>query len=269
MVWFGHHCPADQRSTRRVCQKWGDLFRDQQVAFILAKEICKQWRTERGDSVPIGTLFPKVLNACARFLREKLVLKGDSCACDVLASGNYTQSVIGSLYNALQSGTEEKHGFLPVIPQGSAGLGSTLYVDFHTTKPVRAVTKCHLNLMVADTAKWEQSAGFLLDIHPGVLKWVKNDRLGFAISYRKQNIKHSYVPDFIAELDIGMKVIIEVKGQYNDDADLKAKAAQRWVDAVNRSGEHGLWHYMVVQDPSKLAVELNQLSLDKLQGNAE
>lgn len=248
--------------------EWRDLFRDQQVAFILAKEICKQWRTERGDSVPIGTLFPKVLNACARFLREKLVLKGDSCACDVLASGNYTQSVIGSLYNALQSGTEEKLGFLPVIPQGSAGLGSTLYVDFHTTKPVRAVTKCHLNLMVADTAKWEQSAGFLLDIHPGVVKWVKNDRLGFAISYRKQNIKHSYVPDFIAELDIGMKVIIEVKGQYNDDADLKAKAAQRWVDAVNRSGEHGLWHYMVVQDPSKLGVELNQLSLDKLQGNA-
>jgi type III restriction enzyme len=248
--------------------EWRDLFRDQQVAFILAKEVCKQWRTERGDCVPIGALFPKVLSACARFIREKLVLKGDSCACDVLASGNYTQSVIGSLYSALQSGTEEKHGFLPVIPQGSAGLGSTLYVDFHTTKPVRAVTKCHLNLMVADTAKWEQSAGFLLDIHPGVVKWVKNDRLSFAISYRKQNIKHSYLPDFIAELDIGMKVIIEVKGQYNDDADLKAKAALRWVDAVNRSGEHGVWHYMVVQDPSKLGVELNQLSLEKLQGGA-
>ncbi|MFO2421397.1 hypothetical protein QOU51_28185 [Pseudomonas aeruginosa] len=63
-----------------------------------------------------------------------------------------------------------------------------------------------------------------------------------------------------------MKLIIEVKGQYNDDADLKAKAAQRWVDAVNRGGEFGLWHYLVVQDPTKLGAEIDQLSLEKLQG---
>jgi len=245
--------------------EWRKLFRNQQVAFVLAKDICRQWRSERGDSVLMAQLFPKVVAACLRFLREKLVRKGDSLSCDVLL-GSYNQAAIGSLYNALQSGTEERYGFLPLIPQGGAGTGSTLYVDFHTTKPVRAVTKCHLNLMVADTAKWEQSVGFLLDIHPGVTKWVKNDRLGFTVGYRKQNIKHSYIPDFIAELDIGMKLIIEVKGQYNDDADLKAKAAQRWVDAVNRGGEFGLWHYLVVQDPTKLGAEIDQLSLEKLQG---
>ncbi|WP_329006938.1 DEAD/DEAH box helicase family protein [Pseudomonas aeruginosa] len=245
--------------------EWRKLFRNQQVAFVLAKDICRQWRSERGDSVLMAQLFPKVVAACLRFLREKLVRKGDSLSCDVLL-GSYNQAAIGSLYNALQSGTEERYGFLPLIPQGVAGTGSTLYVDFHTTKPVRAVTKCHLNLMVADTAKWEQSVGFLLDIHPGVTKWVKNDRLGFTVGYRKQNIKHSYIPDFIAELDIGMKLIIEVKGQYNDDADLKAKAAQRWVDAVNRGGEFGLWHYLVVQDPTKLGAEIDQLSLEKLQG---
>lgn len=245
---------------------WRKLFREQQVAFRLAGLVCRQWREERGDCFPMAQLFPKVVAACLRFLREKLVLKGDSELCDVLAGGSYTQAAIGSVDNALRRGTEERHGFLPLIPHGAAGAGSTLYVDFHTTKSVRAVTKCHLNLMVADTQTWEQSAGFLLDIHPGVKKWVKNDRLGFTIGYRKQNIKRNYTPDFIAELDIGMKVIIEVKGQYNDDADLKAKAAQRWVDSVNRAGEYGLWHYIVVQDPSKLGAEINELSLEKLQG---
>ena len=139
-------------------------------------------------------------------------------------------------------------------------MGSTLYVDFHTTKPVRAVTKCHLNLMVADTRKWEQSTGYLLDQHPGVVKWVKNDRLGFHIPYRHNNIPHRYEPDFIVELDTGMRLIIETKGQYGDDADRKAKAAQRWVEAVNFDGRFGLWVYVVVTDPSRLLKELNQLS---------
>jgi type III restriction enzyme len=112
-------------------------------------------------------------------------------------------------------------------------------VDFHTTKPIYPVTKCHLNAMVADTKKWEQSAAFLLDSHPGVKKWVKNERLGFSIPYRKKGLPARYVPDFIAETDNGARLIVEIKGQQTDDADLKAKAAQRWVSAVNRLGGYG------------------------------
>ena len=242
--------------------EWREMWRDQQVAFVLAREVCKQWIEERGsDAVPLAEIFPKVLHASMRFLQEKLVLKSsESRACDVLAAGKYTQGVIGSLLNAIQRGSAEKRGLLPVVPKGASGMGSTLYVDFHTTKPVRAVTKCHLNLMVADTRKWEQSTGYLLDQHPGVVKWIKNDRLGFHIPYRHNNISHRYEPDFIVELDTGMRLIIETKGQYGDDADRKAKAAQRWVEAVNFDGRFGLWVYVVVTDPSRLLKELNQLS---------
>ena len=61
----------------------------------------------------------------------------------------------------------------------------------HTTKPIYPVTRCHLNAMVADTQKWEQSAAFLLDSHPGVSRWVKNDRLGFFIPYRNRGVPSS------------------------------------------------------------------------------
>lgn len=117
--------------------------------------------------------------------------------------------------------------------------------------------------MVADTAKWEQSTGFMLDAHPGVIRWVKNDysgkcdRLDFTIPYRKRNIRKQYVPDFIAVTDSGNNVIIETKGQYNDDADIKAKAAERWVEAVNRLGIYGTWHYLLVNDPSATGIGLN------------
>lgn len=241
---------------------WRRSWREQQVAFVLAREVCRQWVAERGaESVPLAALFPKVLTASLYFLREKLILKGAECRpCDVLASGVYTQAAVGSLTNALQNGTQEKKGLLPVIPHGASGIGSTLYVDFSTPKPVRSVTKCHLNLMVADTKKWEQSTGYLLDHHPGVRRWVKIDRLDFKIPYWKSNIAHRYEPDFIAELDTRMKLIVETKGQYDDDADLKAKAAQKWVQAVNLDGRFGVWHYVVVTEPTQVLNELNNLT---------
>ena len=52
-------------------------------------------------------------------------------------------------------------------------------------------------------------------------------------------------------------MIVEVKGQANDDADTKAKAARRWTDAVTRLGSHGTWHYLFIKDPGRLGLEIN------------
>ena len=240
---------------------WRAMFRDQQVAFRLAREICLRWQGDNGAAaVPGQVLFPKVAFAAKRFLAEKLDRKGGSQPCDVLLVGEYMQAAIGSLMEAIKKGSSSDSAEVAVIPQGAAGRGSTLYVDFHTTKPVYPVTKCHLNAMVADTGKWEQSAGFLLDSHPGVRKWVKNERLGFFVPYRNKGIPARYVPDFIVETDTGLDVILEIKGQVTDAADVKAKAAQRWVDAVNRLGQHGTWHYLLVTDPGTVGKALNSFT---------
>jgi type III restriction enzyme len=177
-------------------------------------------------------------------------------------AGKYYQAAVDSLYQAISRGNAENKE-LPRIPKGYAGIGSTKYVDFHTTKKVYPANKCHLNLLVADTQKWEQGTGYALDKHAGVIKWVKNDHLGFYIPYRKQGISSRYIPDFIAELDMGLRLIIETKGRYIDDSDLKAKAAERWVNAVNRDGRFGFWHYVVVKEPSAMPNILDARSLAK------
>lgn len=246
---------------------WRARFRDQQAAFRLAKEVCLRWQEDNGAAaVPVQVLFPKVAFAAKRFLTEKLDRKGDSQRCDVLLVGEYMQAAIGSLLEAIKKGSSAESAEVAVIPQGAAGRGSTLFVDFHTTKPIYPVTKCHLNAMVADTQKWEQSAAFLLDSHPGVLKWVKNDRLGFFIPYRNKGLPARYVPDFILVTDRGWSVIVEIKGQVTDDADIKTKAAERWVNAVNRLGQHGVWHYLLVTDPSTLGNALNPFTTAKWDG---
>ena len=243
---------------------WRARFRDQQVAFRLAREICDRWLSDNGaEAVPVQQLFPKVAFAAKRFLAEKLDRKGDSRPCDVLLVGEYMQAAIGSLLEAIKKGSATGGGEVAIIPQGAAGRGSTLYVDFHTTKPIYPVTRCHLNAMVADTKKWEQSAAFLLDSHPGVKRWVKNDRLGFTIPYRHRGLLSRYIPDFIVVTDRDENVIVEIKGQVTDDADAKAKAAERWVEAVNRLGEHGVWKYLFVEDPGRIAIQLNAFTQAK------
>ena len=245
-------------------REWRAKFRDQLVAFRIAREVCVRWHADHGASaVPAQVLFPKVAFTAKRFLTEKLERKGGSQPCDVLLVGEYMQAAVGSLFEAIKKGSSSETIEVAVIPQGAAGSGSTLFVDFHTTKPIYPVTKCHINAMVADTKKWEQIAGFLLDSHPGVTKWVKNERLGFAIPYRKKGLLSRYLPDFIAETDAGLKVIIEVKGQTNDDADVKAKAAERWVKAVNRLGQHGTWHYLFITDPGLVGISLNDFTTAK------
>ena len=196
-------------------------------------------------------LFPKVARAAMRFLAEKVDAKGDSDPRDVLA-GNYTDTAIGLLYEAIRRGSRVEDGEVAVIPRGSAGRRSTLHVDFHTAKPTHPAERCHLNAMVADTAIWEQTAANILDIHPGVRRWVKNERLGFLIPYRHKGRSATYVPDFVVETDLGESVIVEIKGQVRDVDDAKAKAALRWTEAVNRLGGYGKWRYLMVTDPPRL-----------------
>ena len=240
---------------------WRAMFRHQQVAFRLAREVCRRWQADNGAvAVPVQQLFPKVAFAAKRFLAEKLDRKGDSQPCDVLLVGEYMQAAIGSLLEAIKKGSSTTQSEVAVVPQGAAGRGSTEYVDFHTTKPIHRATRCHLNAMVADTKKWEQSAAFLIDSHPGVKSWVKNDRLGFFIPYRNHGLPARYIPDFLVVTDLGQNVIVEVKGQVTDSADAKAKAAQRWVQAVNRLGQHGIWHYLLVTDPGRLGQMLNRFT---------
>lgn len=66
-----------------------------------------------------------------------------------------------------------------------------------------------------------------------------------------------YIPDFIVVTDTDQNVIVEIKGQMTDNADAKAKAAERWTAAVTRLGTYGTWHYLLVTDPGKLGIMLN------------
>lgn len=240
--------------------EWRGEVREQGVAFLIATLATQRVIEEHGDTVPAHRLFPQLLGYARLLVQTKVNPMGERQRVDV-ALNPYLDRAVEALCGALVPVSRERsESERPRIPSGSAGTRSTAGVNFFTTRKVwGTVSKCHLNLCVADTEKWEQSAAYCLDIHPAVAAWVKNDHLGLLIRYRKAGRLHNYVPDFIIRLADGRILIVEVKGQLGD-AETKQAAALRWVAAVNRERRYGEWSYHLARQPPDLMVLLNTLS---------
>lgn len=225
--------------------------RVQELVFDLARELTREL-TAGGDGVPPHVLFPQLVPIIHQYLTTKVKVRPPADLRDVFLSPYYGW-VLERLRDAIRPDTSQ--GEAPEVPrfEPTRGPGSTNEVNFWTAKDVREVQRCHLNYVVADTLKWEQSAAYLIDTHPAVAAFVKNEGLGFAIPYFHNGQDHDYYPDFLIRLtdDPPTHLILETKG-YDPLEDVKRAAAERWVAAVNADGRHGRWRYALVKDVSKI-----------------
>jgi len=228
--------------------------RVQELEFELARALTKDCMAAGQCKVPAQALFPQLLQIVQRYLREFVRVYPPNDLKDIFLSPYYGW-VIEKLVVAIRPDTAS--GESPEVPRYEAnrGPGSTRDVDFWTSREVREVTKSHLNYVVADTRKWEQSAAFYLDTHPNVLAFTKNSGLGFAIPYFHNGQMHDFVPDYLVRLQANGRelggLILEVKG-YDEKAEVKAASAKRWCDAVNADGRNGHWTFRMVKDPTRV-----------------
>ncbi|WP_206199328.1 hydrolase [Parasulfuritortus cantonensis] len=244
--------------------EWRQDIREQHVAFRIAAQATGRWLEEHPQTIPTHQLFPQLLGYARALLDTRLAPMGGREKVDAALDPYFSQAV-DSLVNALKPVAKERSEAEKArIPAGPAGMRSTAQVNFFTTRNVwGTVEKSHLNLCVADTKKWEQSAAYCLDVHPSVIAWAKNDHLGLMIRYRKGGKVHHYVPDFIVRLADERYLIVEVKGEVGD-AELKKTGALRWCAGVNRDGRFGQWSYHLLKTP----VDLMKL-LDSIPGGKQ
>jgi type III restriction enzyme len=220
----------------------------QQLVFDMARALTKHYSGQE-NFPPAHVLFPQFLKIVERYVREKVKPIAPAMKVDVALSPYYGWA-IETLLNAVRPDTSR--GEEPELPKVEANrsMGSTKEVDYWTSREPREVRRSHLNYIVPDTQKWEQSAAYYIDRHAATDAFVKNAGLGFAIPYFDNGEPHEYVPDFIVRLKVdGLRhIILETKG-YDPREQKKQEAAERWVNAVNASGKYGRWAYRLIKKP--------------------
>ena len=229
--------------------------RPNEVAFLLAKlTLEKYFRDDDGNDKP--WLFPQLLGIAKRWLAECVTLK-DNTFPQLLLLIEFAHDAADRIYKAIVTSTDGTAALKPILRPYDT-IGSTRYVDFDTTRPVFATRddKCHISHVVADTDSWEQKMAQALEDMDEVLRYVKNDKLGFTIPYTLNGQEHQYIPDFIACIDDGhgkddlINLIVEVTGEKKKDKAAKVATARTlWVPAINNHGGFGRWAFIEVADP--------------------
>jgi len=206
-------------------------------------------------------LFPQVLRIVHSYVQQRVDFRGEDPR--ELAQERYVQRIVERLLDAIHP--DDSQGEPPLLPilNRYKPIGTTSEVDFKTTRPCFVTTYSHINLVAADTAKWEQSAAFRLEqavVQGHVRYYARNDQLGLVIPYDFMGISHHYQPDFLARLANDVTLVLEIKGRETEEDRAKHEAAKRWTGAVNHWGKLGRWAFHVCKDPQKLAKELLGLS---------
>ncbi len=128
--------------------------------------------------------------------------------------------------------------------------GSTIHVNFNTSKANRWQTdprRSHINWIILDSG-WEAEFCRVVESHPKVIAYVKNQNLGLEIPYRYGSQTRRYIPDFIVLLDDGhsepLHLVVEIKGYRREDAKEKKTTTETyWIPSVNNLGRYGRWAF--------------------------
>ncbi len=239
------------------------------LAFHLTQRLLEtKWCDANGE--PKLHLFGQLKRITGRWLDEHLICKG----------GAYPAQL---MYRALADTACER--IMQAIVSGSAGArpvkaildpynpaGSTRHVRFATSKQTRWQTRadrCHLNWAVCDS-DWEAEFWRVVEAHPRVRAYVKNQGLGFEVPYLSGGEPRRYIPDFIVQLDDGrggepLNLIVEIKGYRGEDAkDKKAAMDTHWIPGVNHLGGYGRWAFAEFTNVYQLHTELERAIDDML-----
>jgi type III restriction enzyme len=227
----------------------------QELVFDFARALTHGYVAQPRCEAPTHVLFPQLTVIVRQYLREKVRVYPPADIKDLFLAPYYGW-LVEILIEHIHPDTSQ--GETPEVPryETSRGPGSTAEVDYWTSREPREVVHSHVNYLVPDTQRWEQSAGYFIDTHSAVGAFVKNAGLGFAIPYLHNGQMHDYMPDFIVRLKMNPPVhlILETKG-FDEREEVKRAAAERWVAAVNADGTFGTWKYALAKKP----VEVPQL----------
>lgn len=229
--------------------------RDNTIAFHLAQHLLYRHFRDPGEA-PKLHLFGQLKRIVAEWLQAgHLKCSGSTFPAQVLY-----QSIADMACEKIRAGIAETlagEKRVKAVLDAFNPEGSSRHVNFATSKELRWDTrgpppKSHVNWVVCDS-DWEAELCRVVEAHPRVIAYAKNQGLGLEVPYRHGSLPRMYLPDFIVQLNDGvlhdgvadlLNLIVEIKGYRKEDAKLKAETMRtQWVPGVNQLGHAGRWAF--------------------------
>lgn len=229
--------------------------RQSTVSFTIAKHLLYTRFKEPNEAAPMH-LFGQVKGIVRRWLDEGYLQCTGGTVPAMVAYTEIADKAAELIYQACQrrNGSETR---MKAMLDAYNPRGSTTHVSFNTTKAdlwKTAADKSHVNYVVSDS-DWEGEMARVVESHPRVKAYVKNQGLQFEVPYRDGAIPKKYLPDFIVQVDDGrgdddlLNIVVETKGYRGLDAQIKAETMQNlWVPGVNNLGSFGRWAFAEFRD---------------------
>lgn len=244
--------PDFRRVTEIALTELGRKYRFQKIAFEAALEVFEQVRpTWKGNR---EYLLAQIIGLVERFLRsDRLQIHPplfyqDELRRRIVLTLSMTRVVRHIFDGIRQTNTEQLVPLFdtehPLRSTGDMG-------QWYTGRPCEWTRRSHVNFCVYDS-KWEASEACVLDRHPGVEAWAKNDHLGFDVVYIYDGVMHKYRPDFLVRLRNGKMLVLEVKGEDSPQEQAKRAYLKEWCQAVNSHGGFGVWECDVALNAGEL-----------------
>lgn len=219
------------------------------TAFLMAEELFQETNPGTAADLGIGPTFDELLDVSRRYLESRVMtMEAGGVESDPRDVGIYhwRRQALDALDTAIRGAGSAGVEALPI-------LGSPDWLDtaklrrFQWSGIVAEGKRCHTNKVPCHTDLEKRLADFL-DGAKDVVRYFKNERLGFSVTYYESNRPRQYFPDFIvAARDAdGREVmwLVETKGEIRPNTALKSEAARLWCEKMSGT-RYGQWRYLL------------------------
>lgn len=238
----------DRIELERLAQE----FRTQRIIFETARDVFDQMKQAWQGSREV--LLAQLVRIVEQFIRSERIrispslFNQDELHRRLIITLNMSRVIQHVVDVVRQENTERLE---PVFDRDHPIRSTAEMNAWYTGKPCARTQKSHINVCVYDST-WEASDAFALENNNAVSAWVKNDHIGFEIAYLYQGAVRKYRPDFLVRLTNGDMLILETKGEEDEQDRVKHRYLDEWVQAVNAHGSFGRWRWTVVRSPGEI-----------------
>ncbi|MBX3349008.1 MAG: DEAD/DEAH box helicase family protein [Nitrospira sp.] len=221
------------------------------TSFLMAEELFDATNPGSAADLGIGPTFDELLDLSRRYLNSRVrPLEADGRKSDPRDVGIYywRRQSLDVLENAVRG--VGVGGVEPVPILGSPEmLDSATLRRFQWTGVLADGKRCHTNKVPCHTDLEKRFADFL-DGAKDVVRYFKNERFGFSVTYYEDNRPRQYYPDFVIVVReaSGREIywLGETKGEIRHNTALKREAAHLWCERMSGT-RYGTWRHLFVQ----------------------